>query len=272
MLYFNRNTAMDFEKLNETNCRISNIKNNDRILIGGSFYGKLDLAVIADTDNFAKLFQTAAKNAQIFTNNDGMQKWLRGLAPDFNAETFAHLCAFDNVLRKMYPELSAHPDKRNFFYDGSDKTLSEAVNAGVCQCAEIAVLAQAYLQQQGIESKYFGGELLHSANDEFGEPHSFITLKTSGQDYIYDPANPLPSKNLCLPRIATIEATPLQQAQFEAKIHSGGNMRNCAFLETKDILTKSSRYYGCGDGMNIFPSFIISKNNTQPAPDNSRDL
>lgn len=110
MLYFNRNTTMDFEKLNETNCRISNIKNNDRILIGGSFYGKLDLAVIADTDNFAKLFQTAAKNAQIFTNNDGMQKWLSGLAPDFNTEAFAHLCAFDNVLRKMYPELSAHPD------------------------------------------------------------------------------------------------------------------------------------------------------------------
>ena len=227
---------MDFEKLNETNCRISNIKNNDRVLIGGSFFGKLDLAVIADTDNFAKLFQTAAKNAQIFTNNDGMQKWLNSLAPDFNIKTFAHLCAFDNVLRKMYPELSAHPDKRKIFYDGSEKTLSEAVTAGVCQCAEIAILAQAYLQQQGIESKYFGGELLRSANDEFGEPHSFISLKTSGQDYIYDPANPLPSKGLYLPRIATIEATPLQQAQFEAKIHSGGSKRNCAFLETKDIL------------------------------------
>lgn len=88
---------MDFEKLNETNCRISNIKNNDRILIGGSFYGKLDLAVIADTDNFAKLFQTAAKNAQIFTNNDGMQKWLSGLAPDFNAELLL-ICALLTML------------------------------------------------------------------------------------------------------------------------------------------------------------------------------
>ena len=263
---------MDFEKLNETNCRISNIKNNDRILIGGSFYGKLNLAVIADTDNFAKLFQTAAKNAQNFINNDGMQKWLNGLAPDFNTETFAHLCAFDNVLRKMYPELSAHPDKRKFFYDGSDKTLSEAVNTGVCQCAEIAVLAQTYLQQQGFESKYFGGELLHSANDEFGEPHSFIVIKTSGKDYIYDPANPLPSKALYLPRIATIEATPLQQAQFEAKIHTTDSKRNCAFLEAKNILNKSSWYYGCGDGMAVFQSFIISKNNTPPIPDNSRDL
>lgn len=208
---------MDFEKLNETNCRISNIKNNDRILIGGSFYGKLDLAVIADTDNFAKLFQTAAKNAQIFTNNDGMQKWLRGLAPDFNAETFAHLCAFDNVLRKMYPELSAHPDKRNFFYDGSDKTLSEAVNAGVCQCAEIAVLAQAYLQQQGIESKYFGGELLCSINDEFGEPHSFITLKTSGQDYIYDPANPLPSKIFACRALQLLRQHPCNKLNLKPK-------------------------------------------------------
>jgi hypothetical protein len=261
---------MDFESLNETNCRIGNIKNNDRILIGGSFAGKLNLAVIADTDNFAGLFNAAAKNAQIFTDNAGMQKWLSNLAPDFNAEAFAHMCAFDNVLRKMYPELSAHADKRKLFYDGSDKTLSEAVNNGVCQCAEIAVLAQTYLQQQGFESKYFGGELLRSVNDEFGEPHSFITLKTSGQDYIYDPANPLLSKGLYLPQIAAVEATPLQKAQFEAKIHTTGGGRNCAFLEAKDILTKSSRYYGCGDGMNIFPSFIISKNN--PAPDQSRGL
>lgn len=34
---------MNFEKLNETNCRIGDIQNNDKIPIGGSFYGKLDL-------------------------------------------------------------------------------------------------------------------------------------------------------------------------------------------------------------------------------------
>lgn len=47
---------MNIEKLNELSCRIYNIKNNDKILIGGSFYGKLDLAVTADTENFEHFF------------------------------------------------------------------------------------------------------------------------------------------------------------------------------------------------------------------------
>jgi hypothetical protein len=89
---------------------------------------------------------------------------------------------------------------------------------------------------------------------------------------LYHKRKPPPSKGLYLPRVSAIEATPLQKAQFETKIHTTGGGRNCAFLEAKNILTKSSRYYGCGDGMNIFPSFIISKNNPAPAPDNSRDL
>ena len=59
-----------------------------------------------------------------------------------------------------------------------------------------------------------------------------------------------------LPRISSIEATKAQKQQFENKIHTQSKRRNCAFLEAKNILTKTSWYYGCGDGANIFPSFI----------------
>lgn len=52
---------MNIEKLNEVSCRINNIQNNDRILIGGSFYGKLDLAVAADTENFEHFFKLLKK-------------------------------------------------------------------------------------------------------------------------------------------------------------------------------------------------------------------
>lgn len=52
---------MNFEKLNETNCRIGDIQNNDKIPIGGSFYGKLDLAVTADIDSFETFFVTVEK-------------------------------------------------------------------------------------------------------------------------------------------------------------------------------------------------------------------
>ncbi len=257
---------MNFEKLNEANCRISDIRNNDKILVGGSFSGALDLAVTADIDNFEKFFKTVEKNASNFQNNENMKKWLNSFVPDFDAGTFSHMWAFDNVLRRMYPNLSSDISNRNSFYDKEgSQSLSQSFEAGICACAEIAILAQSYFQKQGIETKYFGGELLRSPNDESGEPHSFITIKTEKDDYIYDPANPMLDSGMYLPRISTIEATPAQKKQFENKIHTeDSSRRNCAFLEAKNIITKHSLYYGCGDGGEFMsPSFIISKNNIQ---------
>lgn len=265
---------MNFEKLNQTNCRISDIQNNDKILIGGSFLGKFDLAVTADLDKFEHFFQKVEENARHFENNEGMKNWLKQVAPDFDAKTFAHMYAFDNVLRKMYPNLSSNISKRQGFYDtAGSKRLSQSFDAGICQCAEMAILAQAYLERQGFNTKYFGGEVLHSSEDEFGEAHCFVSLKTEkGEDFFYDPANPTLYSNTYLPRISAIEATTAQKQQFENKIHSESGKRNCAFLEAKDIITKSSWYYGCGDGANIYPSFIISKNKTPLQTTKERDL
>ena len=173
----------------------------------------------------------------------------------------------------MYPDLSSNISKRQGYYDtDGSKKLSQSFSDGVCQCAEISILAQTYFQRQGFETKYFGGELLCSPNEEFGEAHSFISLKTDKDDYFYDPANPIPYNGMFLPRISSIEATKAQKQQFENKIHTQSERRNCAFLEAKNILTKTSWYYGCGDGCNIFPSFIISKNNSQQPISHVRSL
>ena len=253
---------MDFEQLNERSCRIDNIKNNDIVLIGGSSLGKLDVGVIADIEYFEDFFQKVEKNAANFEKNEVMKKWLNDTAPDFDVKLFAHMYAFDNVLRKMYPDLSSNISGRQGYYDTKgSKKLSQAFNNGVCACAEIAILAQAYFQRQGFETKYFCGELLHSPDEEFGEPHSFISIKTDKDDYFYDPAQPIPHNGLFLPRISSIEATPFQKQQFENKIHAQNKSDNCAFLEAKNILTETSWYYGCGNGTNIYPSYIISKNN-----------
>lgn len=256
---------MNFEKLYEASCRIDDIKNNDEILIGGSYPGKLDLTVTADIDKFEDFFQIVEKNADNITKSEKTKLWLNNMAPGFDMAIFAHMSAFDNVLRIKYPNLSSNLSKRKSFYNpGQSKLLSQAVEEGVCMCAEISVLAQVYLQRQGLKTKYFGGELLRSDQDEFGEPHSFIELKIEKEDYFYDPASPTPSSGIYIPKISSVEATPTQKKQFENKIHTENNRRNCAFLAAKDIITKSTWYYGCGDGGNIFPSFIISKNNPQP--------
>ena len=253
---------MNFEKLNETNCRMSDIQNDDKILIGGSFPGRLDLAVKADINQFKDFFEIVQKYTKNIQNNQSMQNWLKQNSSDFDIRIFSHLLAFDNVLRKIYPKLSDHIEQRSNFYDTEgSKTLSQAVENGVCQCAEIAILAQAYLQKQDIQSQYFGGEMFRSLEDEFAEAHSFIMLKVLENDYIYDPVNSIFKNSMYLPRISSIEATPEQKKQFEKKIHIEGDKRNCAFLEAKNILTKSSWFYGCGDGGSLFPSFIISKNN-----------
>lgn len=190
----------------------------------------------------------------------------------YDITLLAHMYTFDNTLRKTYPDMSANTKNRTqFYHPDTPKTLSQAYQAGVCQCAEIALLAQAYLQQQHVDSRYFSGKLLHTAQDEFGEAHSFITLTTERGDYVYDPANPTSYSGVCLPRISSVETTEAQKKLFEQKIHTQNDKRNCAFLAAKDLITKTTWYYGCGDGEDIFPAFIINRPTATPSiPDHSQ--
>ena len=151
---------MNFEKIGETNCRIDDIQNQDKILIGGSFYGKMDLAVTADLEQFEDFFQKVEINAQKVQENEAMKNWINQVAPNLDSNLFAHMWAFDNTLRKMYPNLSTNIDKRQKYYDEEGtKKLSQSVSDGVCMCAEISILAQAYFQKQNIPTKISGGEL-----------------------------------------------------------------------------------------------------------------
>lgn len=266
---------MNVEELTIPGCyRATNIENNDKVLIGGNLLSReLNLAVTADIENFERLFKNVETNAKRFEDNNDWNKWLHDNYPTAEPKLFFHLLAFDNVLRKMYPNMSANESQRTGFYDNKgSKKLSQSFSYGVCMCAEIALLAQAYLQRAGFDTTFFNGELLHSAEDEFGEAHSFLSIKTDKGDYFYDPANPVNTNIGFMPRLSAIEATPAQKKQFENTIHSTNKGRHCAFLEAKDIFSKSSWYYGCGDGCNICPEFIISKNRTQAPHSSERDL
>jgi hypothetical protein len=207
-------------------------------------------------------FEKVEYNAKNIAKNENISNWLKQVGTDFNPELFAHLYALNGVMRTMYPDMSNNfrTARRGFYDNEGSKSLSAAFEAGVCACAEMAILSQLYLQKQGVDSQYFGGELLRSKNDEFGEAHSFIWLKDGEKEYIFDPANPV-HNSANLPKIASIEVTKAQMRQFENRIHSTESERKCAFLETKDILSGAKWYYGCGDGANIFESFIISKDN-----------
>lgn len=267
---------MKVEKLTVPGCyRATNIENNDKILIGGSnlFSRELNLAVTADIENFERLFKNVETNAKHFADNKDWMESLHKAHPNLDLKLFVHVFAFDNIVRKMYPNMSANESQRTGFYDATgNKKLSQSFSYGVCQCAEIAILAQAYLQRAGFETTFFNGELLHSAEDEFGEAHSFLSVKTDKGNYFYDPANPSNGDVGFAPRLSVIKATEAQKKQFEEIIHSTSKERHCAFLEAKDIFSKSSWYYGFGDGCNIWPEFIISKNKAQTPHSAEREI
>ena len=252
---------MDFELIDETNCKASNIKNADKILIGGSCLGAFNLQVEVDSERFSSFFEQVQDTAKKLTANEPMKEWLQKVAPDFDVELFAHLYSLNALMRKVYPDLSSNINQRKGFYDiDGNKKLSDAFENKVCACAEMSLLSQIYLQKQGFDSQYWGGELLRSPTEEFGEPHSFINIKYKDKEYFFDPANPIQSGETLLPRIAAPEVSEIQKTQFENKIHSKENKRKCAFLETREVLSGSKWYYGFGDGANIFESFIFYKN------------
>lgn len=269
---------MNFERITATGCRIDDVQNNDQILIGGGL-GELSQAVTVDIDNFEEFFQRTEAGVTKLINN-GVINDMNRLAPDFNdVDAYAHMLAFNMALDTIYPGRSDNLSDRNSYYDKEgSKKLSQVFNDGVCACAEMAILAQAYFQRQGFETKYMGGEIVKPEIDEhgevktdilgnvqteeFGEAHSFISIRRNNEEYFYDPANPIRDINnpkFCRPKILSIQATPYQKQQFENKIHSSGD--RCAFLETRDVISGSRAYYGFGDGGNISPNNIFSKNN-----------
>lgn len=252
---------MDFEPLYHHCYRADNLKAGDRLPVGGSiFCDKCDSFLKLDSDEFYDFFQKTTKNAQRFANPQ-LKKWLENLNTDFDVNLFANLHAFNGVFQKMYPDASAAFDKRIEFYAQKPyRKLTEALDNKVMACAEIAALAQIYLQKSGVDSRYFSGEMMAGRKDEFADDHSFVTFEVCGKKYVFDAARPLQSENVYFPNINEIKMSAEQLEQFEQRIHppkdADENSRYSAFMETENILTKQKTYYGVNDHLCVFEEFI----------------
>jgi len=90
--------------------------------------------------------------------------------------------------------------------------LSSLVNEGLAMCTECSIIAQAYLQRQGIESYLCKGELFQAQrnNQIIHEAHHFLAIKDrdSGTMMIYDPLN---TRETGIPRVIN---TGLQKDEF----------------------------------------------------------
>lgn len=266
---------MKTEWLNEQNYMGYDIKNGDRVFIGGSYPGRLDLSVLIDVPSFDKITDAVQKNTTRLTQDKGMQTWLHQYAPNIDVYTFATMYSFDNALRRIYPDMSKNSTMRKYFYT-PDKTptLSSAFADGVCECAEISLLAQIVMQKMKIQSKYVCGEILQQHTEEFGNAHSYLLVKMPDGYYFYDAANPLENKGTYIPTIMRPNADVQQVANF---VSSGtpspiSGQRHCSYVDSKNIFTNKHVFYSYGDGMNVYPNFIISRDFPFPPqqPDNTR--
>lgn len=228
---------------------IQNIRNGDLIPVGGSsmFSNKLDMEVVADFNNFENFFKEAHKLVVERDLLDLRQK-LDSKDMDIDEKLFSVIYAFSQQLGEKYlnnPEFNGSENeinrKKNYKEKGKETKLSDIFNDNNEECAEIAVLAQGFLQREGINSSYFGGEVLWGKEHEFGEPHSFVIIRENGKQYVYDPSNPMINKRF--PSIYSMDKN------FDEEIAKGKKI----FVTAKNIRNKSEAFYGTGDMTAVYP-------------------
>lgn len=225
---------------------ISQFDEGDRIPVGGEsiFSNEANIKITGDFENFK---QFLAETHELASKYDlpKLKEWLSSQGIEIDEKLFATLFAFTKKFEEKYPDNPERAEARRKIYNekGKDIKLSDLFNANIAACGEIAALAQGYLQQEGVPSTYFSGDVLWNRDKEFSEEHSFIIIRQSDKIYIYDPTNPVNTTSGKFPSIYTTEAN------FDEEMAKGQKR----FVAAKNLLSKKEAFYGTNNGTNIYP-------------------
>lgn len=223
---------------------ISKFEEGDHIPVGGEniLSDEVNIKVTGDFENFKQIFLEAHELADK-QNLPELKKYLNSQEMEINEKLFAILYAFTKKLEEKYPDNPKRAEERQKLYGEKDKEikLSDIFNSNTAECAEIAALAQKYLQEEDISSTYFSGEVLWDRNDEYSEAHSFIVIRQEDKIYIYDPANPVNTTTGKNPSIYTTEI------KFDEEMAKGQKR----FVTSKNLLSKKKAFYGINNGTNV---------------------
>lgn len=228
---------------------LSRIDEGDIIPVGGNkLSGKMTIGVRADFETLETFFAAVHKYAEE-ADKEKIRAVIAKEGVEISEELFAELLAFTRVWAEQFPANPKADVEREKLY--SDKrgqiAISEIVRAGVARCAEIAAMAQAYLQREGVSSTYFTGEVLWAKTQEFGEAHSFIVIRSEGKVWIYDPMNPVRASGKVFPGIYSAPVN------FDQEISAGTKK----FVTAKNILTGREAFYGVGNHRNVSENDIV---------------
>lgn len=241
------------EKLFGQSFEVKKLENGKPIPVGGRniFTNNLDKRVTGDFDHFSPLFQEMYNTIETY-NSDNLKKWLEAQKLPIDPKLIATLTAFTKKLGDRYPITPENAAVREKTYsetgEGKEIKLSEVFENQSAECAEIAALAQYFLQSEGIDSSFFSGEVLWKKDYEFGEKHSFIVIRDKDKQYLFDPANPTKAQDGMYPSLYTVKA------DFNAEVRKGQKR----FITGANILTKQEAYFGVGNGTNVSPANIAA--------------
>jgi len=216
---------------------ISKFDEGDRIPVGGKsiFSTETNTQINGDFENLKQFLGEAHELAGKY-NLVMLNKWLNSQGIEIDEKLLSKLFAFTKKLEEKYPDNPEKAETRRKFYNekGKEVKLSELFSTNTAECAEIAALAQVYLQQEGVPSTYFSGDVLWDKYKEFSEKHSFIIIRQKDRVYIYDPANPTNTTSGKFPSIYTTEAN------FDEEMAK----RHKRFVTAKNLLNNKEAFYG----------------------------
>jgi len=174
-----------------------------------------------------------------------LREWLSSQNIEIDEKLFAKLFAFTKKLDQQYPENPDRSKQRQELYQEKRDALklSDIFEANAAECAEIAALAQSFLQEEGVSSSYFSGDALWDKGQEFSEEHSFVIIHDGAKTYIFDPANPTNTNSGKFPSIYKTEAN------FEEEM----GKKQKKFVTATNLLSKKQAFYGANDGSNVSP-------------------
>ncbi len=246
-----RKEGKKIKKLFGQSMEISKIDAGDQIPVGGKSFlsDGTDIKVIADLEVFDEFFSKMHEDLAKLDLSK-IKDWLKhNNIDDIDERLFAILYVFNKHYEQKYPRSPKGDEERKSLYRKEKETkLSDILNANCAACAEIAILAQYYLQQEGIHSTYFIGEVLWDKKLEFASPHSFIVIRHNDKTFIYDPANPVRFKNgKVLPSIYITEAN------FDEEVNKGVKR----YVTARHILIEKEACFGVGNQTNIREKDIV---------------
>ncbi len=230
---------------------ISKFEEGDMIPVGGKsiFSQEANIKVRADFSEFSDTLKETHELANSY-NVDKLHEWLRSNSFEIDAKLFATLFAFTKKLAEKYPDNPARAEtRRKLYHEAGDAiTLHDVFSAHSAECAEIAALAQVYLQQAGVPSTYFSGDVLWKRDREQSSEHSFIVIRQEDVTYIYDPANPVNTTSGLFPSIATTKIS------FDTEVAKNKKV----FVTATNLISKKEAFYGTNNGTNVWAEAHIA--------------